>query len=190
MVGSSFSFAAGVCGKPLPDPLLLAGDHLGGGRADRQPSAEPVGFDVVVDQYVAAVFVAGQAIQRQVEDVFGPAAGVDPDLGGDPDLDRFEGVEVGAQDRHDLWRQVTAGLAAFGVGGDVGAFDGEVAGQPGRRPAGSGQPQGSDPGQHLPHVTADHVPAVVTDLAGELQWPSRLRNPSTSARPSAVGSSP
>jgi hypothetical protein len=43
----------------------------------------------------------------------------------------LEGVEVGAQDRHDLWWQVTAGLAAFGVGGDVGAFDGEVAGQPG-----------------------------------------------------------
>ena len=90
-----------------------------------------------------------QAVQRQVEDVFGAAAGVDPDLGGDPDLDGFEGVEVGAQDRHDLRRQVAAGLAAFGVGGDVGAFDGEIAGQPGR-----GRPVRVRPRARIPASTA------------------------------------
>ena len=123
-------------GESLPDSFLLTGDHLGGGVADRQTAAEPVGFDVVVDQHGAAVLIAGQAVQRQAEDVLGPAPGVDPDLGGGPDLGGLKGVQVGAQDRHDLRRQVTAGFAAFGIGRDVGAFDGDITGQPGRdRPA-------------------------------------------------------
>ena len=80
-----------------------------------------------------------------------------------------QGAQVGAQDRHDLRRQVPAGLAVLRVGRDVTAFDGEVPGQPGRRLAGAGQAQGADPGQHRPHVPADHVAAVTADLAGGLQ---------------------
>ena len=168
-VGSSFSFSGRGVGKALPDPLLLVGDHRGGGLADRQPPAEPVGFDVVVDQYGAAVFVAGQAVQRQIEDVLGAAAGVDAELGGDPDLDRFEGVEVGAQDGHDLRWQVTAGLAAFGIGGDIAALDGEVPGQPGRGPArvGSAPGRGSRPSTSRTSRQM-HVAAVAADLAGRL----------------------
>src|ERR1039457_4821589 len=94
--------------EPLPGPVLLAGDHCGGGVADGQAAAQPVGFDIVVDQYGAAVLIADQAVQRQAEDVLGPAPGVDPDLSGDPHLGRLKGVQIGAQDRHDLRRQVTA----------------------------------------------------------------------------------
>ena len=167
--GQQLQFRGLAMGEPLPDPVLLAGDHLGGGVADGQPAAQPVGFDIVIDQHRAAVFVTGQAVQRQVEDVLGPAASVDPDLGGDFDLSRFKGVQVSAQHRHDLRRQVTARFAAFGVGGDVGAFDGDVTGQPGRDLTGPGQAQGTDPGQHRPHIPADHVPAVAADLTGCLQ---------------------
>jgi hypothetical protein len=156
-------------GEACPDPVALVDDHCGGGLADRQPPAQPVGFDVVIDQHGAAVFVAVQAVQWQGEDVFGSAPGVDAELGGGPDLGRLQGVEVGAQRGHDLRWQVTAGLAAFGIGGDIAALDGEVSGQPGRGPPGSGQAQGADPGQDLPHVAADAVAAVAADLAGRLQ---------------------
>ena len=168
-MGSSFSFAAWPWGNRCRTRFLLAGDHLGGGVADRQAAAQPVGFDVVIDQDGTAVLIAGQAVQRQAEDVLGPAPGVDPDLGGGPDLGRLKGVQVSAQDRHDLRRQVTARFAALRVGGDVGASDGDVTGQPGRGLAGPGQAQGADPGQYRPHIPADHVPAVAADPAICLQ---------------------
>ena len=142
---------------------------VGGGFADRQAPTEAVGLDVVVDEHRSAVLVAVQAVQRQGEDVLGPAPGVDADLGGDPDLDGFEGVEVGAQDGHDLRGQVAAGFAAFGIGGDVAAFDGEIAGQSRRGLSRPGQAQGADTGQHLAHVAADAVAAVAADLADGLQ---------------------
>ena len=84
-------------------------------------------------------------------------------------LDGFEGVEVGAQDGHDLRWQVAAGLAAFGFGGDVAALDGEIAGQSRRRLSRPGQAQGADTGQHLTHVAADAVAAIPADLADGLQ---------------------
>jgi hypothetical protein len=145
---------------------LLAGDYCGGGLADRQAAAQPVGFDVVINQHGCTVFVAVHAVQWQAEDVFGSASGVDSQLDGSPDLGRLEGVEVAAQRGHDLRRQVTTGLAAFGIGGDIAALDGEVSGQPARGPPEPGQAQGADPRQDLPHVAADAVAAVTADLAG------------------------
>jgi hypothetical protein len=44
----------------LPDTGLLGGDHRGGGLADRQPTREPVGLGVVIDQDGTAVVVALQ----------------------------------------------------------------------------------------------------------------------------------
>jgi hypothetical protein len=96
----------------------------------------------------------------------GSASGVDADLGGGLDLGGLEGVEVGAQRGHDLRRQVTPGFAAFGIGGDVAALDGEVSGQSCRGPCGPGQAERSDPGQGGPHVAADEVAAVTAELAG------------------------
>lgn len=172
-----FQFRDGRVGKTLPDPLLLGDDDVGGGLADRQPSAEPVGFDVVVDEYGTAVFVVVEAVQREVEDVFGAAAGVDADLGGNPDLGRFEGVEMGAQHGHDLGRQAASGFAAFGIGGNIDVFDGEVAGQSGGVLTGPGQSQGSDSGQHLAHVAADHVALVAADPAGGFQVAEPVEEP-------------
>ena len=160
---------------------------VGGGLADRQPSSEPVGFDVVVDEYVAAVFVAVEAVQREVEDVFGTPAGVDADLGGDPDLGRFEGVEVGAQHGHDLGGQAASGFAAFGIGRDIDAFDGEVAGQSGSVLTGPGQAQGSDSGEHLAHVAADHVALVAADPAGGFQVAEPVEEPFQVGTPEGGG---
>jgi hypothetical protein len=148
---------------------LLLGDHRGGGLADRQTSAQPVGLVVVIDQHGATVFVAVQAVQRQAEDVFGPASGVDTELGRDPDLGGLQGGEVGAQRGHDLRRQVPAGLAALGFGGDVATPDSEVAGQPHRGLTGSGQAQGAKPSQDCAHVAADTVAAVAADLVAGFQ---------------------
>ena len=61
--GSSFSWPAGVVGELGPDPLLLVGDHGGGGLADRQAPAQAIGLGVVIDQDGAAVLVAVQAVQ-------------------------------------------------------------------------------------------------------------------------------
>ena len=52
-----------------------------------------------------------------------------------------------AQLRHDRGGQVAAGFAAFGLGGDVVAVEGEVVAQPGGGAAGAGQPQRADPGE-------------------------------------------
>ncbi len=93
---------------------LLAGDHRRGGLADRQAAAQPVGLGVVVNEDSGAVFVAGQAVQRQAEDVFGTPAGVDDDLGGGLDLSWMQGVQAGAQHGHDLRWQVATRLAALG----------------------------------------------------------------------------
>ena len=48
---------------------------------------------------------------------------------------------------HDRRRQVAAGFAAFGLGGDVAAAQGEVVAQPGGGAAGAGQPERADPGE-------------------------------------------
>ena len=167
--GQQRQFSDRGVGEHRADPLLLVGDHGGGGLADRQTPTEAVGLGVVVDEDRRSVLVAVQAVQGQGEDVFWPSPGVDADLGGDPHLDWFEGVEVGAQDGHDLRRHVAAGFAAFGFGGDVAAFDGEIAGQPGCCLARPGQAEGADAGQHLAHVTADAVAPVSADLADRLQ---------------------
>ena len=84
--GSSFKTPGRARGVAGADAGLLAGDHGGGGLADGQAPAEPSGFGVVVDQDGGAVFVAVQAVQRQVEDVLRAPSGVDGDLDGDPDL--------------------------------------------------------------------------------------------------------
>ena len=118
------------CEETRLHPVLLSGNDFRGSFADRQAPPEAVGLGVVVDEHRGAVLVAVQAVAGQGEDVLGPTPGVDADLGGDPHLDGFEGVEVGAQDGHDLRWQVAAGLAAFGFGGDVAALDGEIAGSP------------------------------------------------------------
>ena len=162
--GSSLSSPAGVAGGPHPG--LLTDDHCGGGLADRQPPAEPVGLVVVVDEHGGAVLVAVQAAHRQAEDVFGAPPGVDGDLGGDLDLDRFEAVQIGAQHVHDLWRQVPSRLPAGGLGGDVTGPDAEVVGQPGRSLAGAGQAQGPDPGQGRAGAATDDVAVVTADLPG------------------------
>src|SRR5207342_668806 len=44
-------------GVAVPDPLLLGDDRLGGGGADREPAAEPVGLAVVIDQHGGPVGV-------------------------------------------------------------------------------------------------------------------------------------
>src|SRR5439155_4099127 len=82
--------------EPGPDTGLLAGDHRGGGLADRQAAAQPVRLGVVVDKHRRAVGVAGQAVQRQAEDVLGAPPGVDGDLGGGPDVGGPEDVQAGA----------------------------------------------------------------------------------------------
>ena len=150
-------------GEPGADTGLLAGDHRRGGLADRQAAAQPVGLGVVVDQHGGAVFVAGQAVQRQAEDVLGPPPGVDGDLGGGPDLRWLQGVQAGAQHGHDLRWQVASRLAAHGLGGDVADPDGEVAGQPGGGLPGTGQAQRADPGQDGAGAPADDVAVVAAD---------------------------
>ena len=94
------------CEETRLHPVLLSGNDFRGSFADRQAPPEAVGLGVVVDEHRGAVLVAVQAVAGQGEDVLGPAPGVDADLGGDPHLDGFEGVEVGAQDGHDLRWQV------------------------------------------------------------------------------------
>ena len=161
--GSSFSTRSGVLGNRAWTRCLLGGDHRGGGLADRQAAAQPVGLGVVVNQDRGAVFVAGQAVQRQADDVLGPPAGVDRDLDGGLDLSRLQGVQAGAQRGHDFRWQVTARLAALGSGGNVGGGDGDVAGQPGGWLPGPGQAQGADPGQHGTGAPADHVAVIPGD---------------------------
>ncbi|OBS02577.1 hypothetical protein A9W98_01140 [Mycobacterium gordonae] len=63
-----------------PNPLLLGEDHLGGLLADRQPACGPVGLVVVIDQHGLPVVVSGQAVEVQIADLFGAAAGVDSQL--------------------------------------------------------------------------------------------------------------
>lgn len=82
----------------------------------------------------------------------------------DPDLDGFQGIEVGTQHGHDLCWQVPAGFAAFGIGGDVTPFNSEVTWQSRSSLAGPGQSQGADPGQGGTDVPAEAVPAVSADL--------------------------
>jgi len=69
--GQQLQLTGRGCGEPGPDAGLLAGDHRGGGLADRQAAARPVRLGVVVDKHRRAVGVAGQAVQRQAEDVLG-----------------------------------------------------------------------------------------------------------------------
>ena len=137
--GQQLQLGGRGAGEPGPDTGLLAGDHRGGGLADRQAAAQPVGLGVVIDQDRRAVFIAGQAVQRQAEDVLGTPSGVDGDLGGGLDLSWLQGVQAGAQHGHDLRWQVTAGLAAHRLGGNVGSADDEVAGQSGGGLPGPGQ---------------------------------------------------
>ena len=118
---------------------------------------------VVVDQYWRAVGVAGQAVQRQAEDVLGAPPGVDGDLGGDLDLGRFQGIQAGAQHGHDLRRQVTSRLAAHGFGGNVGGSDDEISGQPGGGLPGAGQAHAADPGQDGAGAPADDVAVIPAD---------------------------
>ena len=80
-----------------------------------------------------------------------------------------QGVQAGAQHGHDLRRQVPAGLAALGLGGDVAEPEGEVTGQPGGRLAGPGQAQGADPGQRSAGAAADDVAVVAADRPGRLE---------------------
>ena len=54
----------------------------GGLLADRQAPRGPVGLVVVVDQHGLSVVVAGQAVEVQLADLFGAAAGVDGQLDG------------------------------------------------------------------------------------------------------------
>ena len=161
--GSSFSSAGGV---PGPDAGLLAGDHRGGGLADWQAPAQPVGLGVVIDKDSGAVFVAGQAVQRQAEDVFGTPAGVDGDLGGGPNFLRLQGVQTGAQHGHDLRWQVTSRLAALGLGGNIPGSDDEVAGQSRGGLPGPGQAHCADPGQHGAGAPAKDVAVIPADRPG------------------------
>jgi hypothetical protein len=123
------------------------------------------GADAVND----AVLVAAQAVAGQGENVFRPSTGIDADLSRDPHLDRLEGVEVSAENSHDFRREVAAGFAAFGLGGDVAALDGEIAGQSRRCLSRPGQAEGADARRSLAHVTADAIAAVSADLADRLQ---------------------
>ena len=132
----------------------------------RRPSRR---LGVVVDQHGAAVLVAGQAVQRQAEDVLGPPARVDRDLGGGYGLGLAQPVQAGAKHGHDLRWQVTAGLAALRPGGDVGGADGEVAGQPGSGLPGPGQAHAADPGQHGAGSAAGEVAVIPADRPGRFQ---------------------
>jgi hypothetical protein len=73
-------------GEAFPDPLLLSGDHCGGGLADRQPALAPVPLVVVVDQHGRVVAVVAQAVQGQAQDLGGSPSGVHEQLDRDPDL--------------------------------------------------------------------------------------------------------
>src|SRR5258705_7473829 len=146
--------------------MLLVDDHFGGGFADRQAPTEAVRLDVVVDQYCRAVLVAVQAVDGQGEDVFRASPCVDADLRRDPHLDRFEGVEVSAEEGQDLRGNVAAGFAAFGVGGELRTVDGEVTSQAPCCLAGPGQAEGADGGQELAYVPEDAIAAESPDLPG------------------------
>ena len=112
-VGSSASAATGVAGNRAADPLLLPGDHRGGGLADGQAAPVAGVLVVVVDEHRAAVGVAGQAVERQRGDLGGAAAGVHQQL--DPGADlrparaAFQVVQPRGQGAHDLRWQVAVG---------------------------------------------------------------------------------
>ena len=167
--GSSFSSAGGVPGNRARTracwPVITVAVAWLTGR--RRP--QPVGLGVVVDQDGRAVFVAGQAVQRQAEDVFGTPPGVDGDLGGGLDLGWLQGVQAGAQHGHDLRWQVASGFAAHGLGGDVTDPEGEVAGQPGGGLPGAGQAERADPGQDGAGAPADDVAVVAADRRGRFK---------------------
>src|SRR3981189_2967266 len=84
--GSSFSSAGGGAGNRARTracwPVITVGGAwlAGGGRA------QPGRLGVVIDKHRCAVGVAGQAVQRQAEDVLGAPPGVDGDLGGGLDV--------------------------------------------------------------------------------------------------------
>ena len=160
-------------GEAFTDPLLLGGDHLGGGLADRQPAVAPKSLVVVVDQHRGAVGVAVQAVPPQLEDLFGPPAGVHEQFDRDPDLaargPALEQRHPFTQLPHDRGGDVPAGLPAFGLGGDVTGGEDEVLAQPGGRAAGAGQPQCPDPAQDALDVPTDLGALFRAALAGRDQ---------------------
>ena len=84
--GQQLQLAGRGVGELAADALLLGADQFCGGWADGQPPPEPVGLVVVVDQDGCTAGVGGQAVQRQRDDIVGPAAGVDEDLDRGADL--------------------------------------------------------------------------------------------------------
>jgi hypothetical protein len=98
--------------------LLLLGITCGG-RGDRQPPPEPVGFVVVVGQDGCLAVVGGQAVQRQRDDILGPPTAGDEDLDRGAHARGGQDAQVVADLPQDLRGQVAAGFAVLGLIGHV-----------------------------------------------------------------------
>ena len=54
--------------------FLLSGDHRRGYFRDREPSAQPEGLVVVVEEYGAAIRISLKAVQEELAEFVGPTA--------------------------------------------------------------------------------------------------------------------
>jgi len=159
--------------EPAPDVFLLPGDDLGGGLGDRQAPSVAGVLVVVVDEYRAAIAVAGQAAEGQGGDLSGAAPRVDQQLDPGADLGparaAFQVAELHGEGAHDLGGQVPAWFGPFGRLRHVPGGQHEAVGKPGGRLAGRGLAEGTDAAQRPPGGLADPGPVVPAELPGRFQ---------------------
>ena len=164
------------------DAVLLLGDQRGGGVGDRQPTADPVVLEVLVDQHVLAVVVGAHAVPGQPLNFVGPASGVDEHLKGQAHVSAvlrlaaapvtacsFDGGQTLAELGEDVAGQCPAAAVVVRSAGDIAFAHGEVVGQRGEHLGGAGQAEFADIPQEAGRPLADRDPEAGTDLAGVFQ---------------------
>ena len=189
--GQQFQLTDRGVGETCADPLLLGGDHRGGGLADRQPPAEPVGFGVVVDEHRGRRLCRGR---RQSSGRLRMSSGRRP-----VSMPIWVATLTSTGSRVSRWAHSTA-MISGGRSRPGSPRSGSAGMSPRSRAKSPGSPAAACPGRVRPRARIPastcrtsrqmHVAVVAADLAGRFQVASRLRKASMSVRPSAAGIQP